>query len=52
MYQNLQQDLKVAYNDFVNNFADDTTKNDDILRSFFASWPNDERPGLIKKFLK
>jgi hypothetical protein len=52
MYQNLQQDLKVAYNDFVNNFADDTTRNDDILRSFFASWPNDERPGLIKKFLK
>ena len=52
MYQNILQDLKTAYNDFVNNFEDDTTKNDDILRSFFASSVSHDSPSLVNKFLK
>lgn len=52
MYKNLQGNLKEAYNDFVNNFVDDTSKNDDILRSFFTFSPHDVRPALIQKFIK
>ena len=52
MYQNLLQDLKAAYNDFVNNFQHDTTKNDDILRSFFDSSSSHNTPALINRFIK
>ena len=51
LYQNLQSDLKVVYNDFVNNFADDTKLNDDILKSFFSSSSDHNRPAVMNKFL-
>ena len=53
MYQNRQKsNLKEVFNEFVNNFADDTTKNDDIIKSFFASSPLNGRPSLLKSFIK
>ena len=53
MYQNKQNiDLKEIFNDFVNFFANDTTKNDDILKSFFASSNFDKRPLILKNFIK
>ena len=53
MYANLQKsNLKEVFNEFVNNFADDTTKNDDILKSFFASSPLSSSPSILKKFIK
>ena len=52
MYQNQLRDLKEIFNDFVNFFANDTTKNDDILKSFFASSNFDNRPLILKNFIK
>jgi hypothetical protein len=53
MYANRQKsNLKEVFNEFVNNFADDTTKNDDILKSFFASSPLSSSPSILKKFIK
>ena len=37
------------FNNFVNIFANDTTKNDDILKSFFASTPSHSQPSILKK---
>ena len=51
MNQNKLRDLKEIFNDFINSFADDTTKNDDILKSFFATSSLDKRPSLLKKFI-
>ena len=52
MYQNRQKsNLKEVFNEFVNNFADDTTKNDDILKSFFASTPLSSSPSILKRFI-
>ena len=53
MYENRQNsNLKDAFNKFVNNFADDTTKNDDILKSFFASSLSSSSPSILKNFVK
>ena len=53
MYANRQKsNLKEVFNEFVNNFADDTTKNDDILKSFFASSHLSSSPSILKKFIK
>jgi hypothetical protein len=52
MYANRQKsNLKEVFNEFVNNFADDTTKNDDILKSFFASTPLNGSPSFLKKYI-
>ena len=51
MNQNKLRDLKEIFNEFVNFFANDTTKNDDILKSFFATSSLDKRPSLLKKFI-
>jgi len=53
MYQNRQKsNLKEVFNEFVNNFADDTTKNDEILKSFFASSAVNGSPSILKNFIK
>ena len=52
MNQNKLRDLKSVFNNFVNFFANDTTKNDDILKSFFASSPTNSQPSILKKFIK
>ncbi len=52
MHQNRQKNLKDVFNDFTNNFHDDTTKNDEILKSFFASSGVFQRPALVKNFIK
>ena len=52
MYANREKsNLKDVYNEFVNNFADDTTKNDEILKSFFASSPLQSQPSVLKNFI-
>jgi hypothetical protein len=52
MHQNRNRDLKQMFNEFTNNFHDDTTKNDEILKSFFASSGVFNRPVLVKNFIK
>ena len=52
MNQNKLRDLEDIFNEFVNFFANDTTKNDDILKSFFASSPTNSQPSILKKFIK
>ena len=52
MNQNKLRDLKEIFNEFVNFFADNTTKNDDILKAFFASTPSHSQPSILKKFIK
>ena len=53
MYHNRQKgNLQNVYNEFVNNFMDDTTKNDEILKSYFASTPLSSQPLILKKFIK
>ena len=53
MYANRDKsDLKEVFNEFVNHFVDDTTKNDDILKSFFASSSLNGRPSILKNFIK
>ena len=52
MWQNRQRsNLKDVFNEFVNNFADDTRKNDDILKSFFASSLSNSSPSILKRFI-
>lgn len=52
MWENrTRQNYKEVYNEFVNNFVDDTTKNDDILKSFFATSTIERRPTVLKKFI-
>ena len=51
MHQNRNRDLKEVYNEFSNNFVDDTAKNDEILKSFFASSATFQRPALLKNFI-
>ena len=52
MYANRQKsNLKEVFNEFVNNFADDTNKNDEILKSFFASTPLNGSPSFLKKYI-
>ena len=52
LHQNKNRDLKEVFNEFTNNFLDDTTKNDEILKSFFASSGVFQRPALLKNFIK
>ena len=52
MYGKLQSDLKQVYNEFVNNFLDDTTENDKILQSYFSSLSGNMRPYVLRKFIK
>ena len=51
MHQNRNKDLKEVFNEFSNNFLDDTSKNDEILKSFFASSATFQRPALLKNFI-
>ena len=51
MHQNRNKDLKEVFNEFSNNFLDDTAKNDEILKSFFASSATFQRPALLKNFI-
>ena len=52
MFENrTRQNFKDVYNEFVNKFAEDTTKNDDILKSFFALSPAERRPNILKNFI-
>lgn len=52
LHENRNKDLKQVFNDFVNNFQDDTAKNDEILKSFFSSSSEFQRPALLKNFIK
>lgn len=52
LHQNRSKDLKQIFNEFTNNFHDDTTKNDEVLKSFFASSATFQRPALLKNFIK
>ena len=53
MYANREKsNLKDVYNEFVNNFADDTTKNDGILKSLFSSTLSNASPSILKNFIK
>ena len=46
-----KSNLKEIFNEFVNNFADDTKINDDILKSLFASTPLSSSPSILKRFI-
>ncbi len=52
MQNNRNRDLKQIYNDFVNYFVDDTKKNDEILKEYFASSTASQRPSLLANFIK
>jgi hypothetical protein len=52
IHQNRNRDLKEVFNEFSNNFVDDTAKNDEILKSYFASSAVFQRPTLLKNFIK
>ena len=53
MWKNRQNiNLKEVFNQFVNNFQDDTLKNDEILRQFFAKTYGIRVPILLKKFIE
>ena len=52
MWKNRQKEsLRNVFNEFVNHFVDNTTKNDDILKSFFASTLSNGSPSFLKKFV-
>ena len=52
MWENrTRQNFKEVYNEYVNNFVDDTKHNDSILKSFFASSSDNRRPHVLKKFI-
>ena len=44
--------MKEVYNQFVNNFQDDTLSNDGILKDFFAKTYGFKVPILLKKFIE
>jgi len=44
-------DMKHMFNDFVKAFVDDTTKNDKILKDFFATSEISNRPSVLSRFL-
>ena len=53
MWHNREKsNLNDVFNDFVNNFADDTSKNDDILKSLLASTLSKGSPSILKNFIK
>ena len=53
LWKNRQNiNLKDVFNRFVNNFIDDTTKNDEILKTLFSRTYGDSVPILVKKFIE
>ena len=53
MFKNRQNiNLKEVFNQFVNNFQDDTLRNDDILKQFFTKTYGIQIPILLKKFIE
>ena len=53
MFKNRQNiNIKEVFNQFVNNFQDDTLKNDEILRQFFTKTYGIQIPILLKKFIE
>ena len=53
MWKNRQNiNMKEVFNQFVNNFQDDTLKNDEILRQFLAKTYGIRVPILLKKFIE
>ena len=44
--------MKHMFNDFIEAFEDDTTKNDKILKDFFATSETSNRPSVLSHFLK
>ena len=51
-YVLFSKDMKNMYSDFVDAFSDDTTKNDKILKDFFATSEQQNRPSILSRFLK
>ena len=51
-YVLFSKDMKNMFNDFVKAFDDDTTKNDKILKDFFATSETANRPYVLSRFLK
>jgi len=51
-YVLFSKDMKHMFNDFVEAFVDDTTKNDKILKDFFATSAPSNRPPVLSRFLK
>ena len=53
MWKNRQNiNIKEVFNQFVNNLQDDTLRNDEILRQFFAKTYGIKVPILLKKFIE
>ncbi len=53
MWKNRQnKNIKEVFNQFVNNFQDDTLRNDEILKQFFAKTYGIRAPILLKKFIE
>ena len=50
-YVLFSKDMKNMYSDFVDAFSDDTTKNDKILKDFFATSEISNRPSVLSRFL-
>ena len=46
------KDMKHMFDDFVDAILDDTTKNDKILKDFFATSETSNRPSVLSRFLK
>ena len=44
--------MKDIFNRFVNNFVDDTLKNEEILKTFFSRTYGISVPILLKKFIE
>ena len=51
-YVLFSKDMKNMYSKFVDAFSDDTTKNDKILKDFFATSETSNRPSVLSRFLK
>ena len=51
-YVLFSKDMKHMFNDFVEAFVDDATKNDKILKDFFATSAPSNRPPVLSRFLK
>ena len=51
-YVLFSKDMKHMFDDFVDAFSDDTTKNDKILKDFFATSEQQNRPSVLSHFLK
>ena len=52
MKEHYQSNMLNVFNSFVNHFSDDTSKNDDILKSFFTNPTILKKPSLLENFIK